>query len=226
MAEAAGAVDSKDMAKNVFSEKYLIRRPVLDALPARTARAGLPDRRTRPHRRGVRGVPARSPLRFPGHDSGNRHDQGRRAADRHHHLQPHARNPRCAQAALPLSLGRLSRRGARTGDRAQQGAAGQPAAVGRGGAFIQKLRELDLFKLPGVAETIDWAGALTELDKMALDPKPFPRRSACCSNTRTTSPASAGRGPAHPRRGEGRAGSGGVGARESTMYKSVPWKFE
>ena len=37
--------------------------------------------------------------------------------------------------------------------------------------FIQKLRELELFKVPGVAETIDWAGALTELDKVALDPE-------------------------------------------------------
>jgi hypothetical protein len=36
--------------------------------------------------------------------------------------------------------------------------------------FIQKLRELELFKVPGVAETIDWAGALTELDQVALDP--------------------------------------------------------
>jgi len=37
--------------------------------------------------------------------------------------------------------------------------------------FIQKIRTLDLFKLPGVAETIDWANALTQLDKLALDPE-------------------------------------------------------
>ena len=36
--------------------------------------------------------------------------------------------------------------------------------------FVQQLRDIDLFKLPGVAETIDWAEALTQLDKMALDP--------------------------------------------------------
>jgi len=36
-------------------------------------------------------------------------------------------------------------------------------------AFVQKLREQDLFKLPGVAETLDWADALTQLDKVALD---------------------------------------------------------
>lgn len=39
-------------------------------------------------------------------------------------------------------------------------------------AFIQRLRSgSDLFKLPGVAETIDWADALTQLDKIALDPE-------------------------------------------------------
>jgi len=37
--------------------------------------------------------------------------------------------------------------------------------------FVQKLRRMDLFKLPGVAETIDWANALTELDCVALDPE-------------------------------------------------------
>ena len=37
--------------------------------------------------------------------------------------------------------------------------------------FVQKLRGTDLFKLPGVAETIDWANALTELDCVALDPE-------------------------------------------------------
>ncbi|HPG02350.1 MAG: MoxR family ATPase [Rhodoblastus sp.] len=36
--------------------------------------------------------------------------------------------------------------------------------------FVQKLRQLDLFKSPGVAETLDWASALTELDAVALDP--------------------------------------------------------
>jgi MoxR-like ATPase len=37
-------------------------------------------------------------------------------------------------------------------------------------AFVQKLRGKDLFKLPGVAETIDWTDALIQLDKVALDP--------------------------------------------------------
>ena len=37
-------------------------------------------------------------------------------------------------------------------------------------AFVQSLREVDLFKAPGVAETIDWAQALTQLDVLALSP--------------------------------------------------------
>ncbi len=36
--------------------------------------------------------------------------------------------------------------------------------------FVQKLRSMELFKSPGIAETIDWSMALTQLDKLALDP--------------------------------------------------------
>src|SRR5215471_12083760 len=36
--------------------------------------------------------------------------------------------------------------------------------------FVQALRKEDLFKAPGVAETLDWAAALTELDAVALNP--------------------------------------------------------
>ena len=38
-------------------------------------------------------------------------------------------------------------------------------------AFVQRLRKSDLFKLPGVAETIDWANCLVALDRVALDPE-------------------------------------------------------
>lgn len=38
-------------------------------------------------------------------------------------------------------------------------------------AFIHGLREQDLFKSPGVAETIDWANALTQLDVVTLTPE-------------------------------------------------------
>jgi MoxR-like ATPase len=46
-----------------------------------------------------------------------------------------------------------------------------PAALSRDVvAFVQAIRKEDLFKAPGVAETLDWATALVELDAVALDP--------------------------------------------------------
>ena len=38
-------------------------------------------------------------------------------------------------------------------------------------AFVQKLRTLELYKLPGIAETIEWTRALMELDALVLDPE-------------------------------------------------------
>jgi MoxR-like ATPase len=38
-------------------------------------------------------------------------------------------------------------------------------------AFVQKLREIELYKLPGIAETIEWTRALMELDAVVLDPE-------------------------------------------------------
>jgi MoxR-like ATPase len=51
-------------------------------------------------------------------------------------------------------------------------APGAPNALSREiVAFVQRLRRMDLFKLPGVAETIDWSQALVALDALALDPE-------------------------------------------------------
>ena len=38
-------------------------------------------------------------------------------------------------------------------------------------AFVQRLRALELYKLPGIAETIEWTRALIELDAIVLDPE-------------------------------------------------------
>jgi MoxR-like ATPase len=38
-------------------------------------------------------------------------------------------------------------------------------------AFIQALRQIDLYKLPGIAETIEWTRALMQLDALVLDPQ-------------------------------------------------------
>ena len=42
-------------------------------------------------------------------------------------------------------------------------------------AFVQALRDQDMFKLPGVAESIDWANALVALDRDELDPETVDR---------------------------------------------------
>ena len=48
---------------------------------------------------------------------------------------------------------------------------GAPEALARQiTAFIQELREVDLYKIPGVAETLDWTSALVTLDQKALNP--------------------------------------------------------
>ena len=38
-------------------------------------------------------------------------------------------------------------------------------------AFVQRLRQIDLYKLPGIAETIEWTRALMQLDALVLDPE-------------------------------------------------------
>ena len=46
----------------------------------------------------------------------------------------------------------------------------QPQLAAEIVAFVQKLRGQDLFKMPGVAESIDWAGALMHLNQAELTP--------------------------------------------------------
>jgi MoxR-like ATPase len=36
-------------------------------------------------------------------------------------------------------------------------------------SFVQNLRQVDLYKIPGIAETLDWTAALVALDRQALD---------------------------------------------------------
>lgn len=47
----------------------------------------------------------------------------------------------------------------------------QARLAGQVTAIVQELRGLDLYKVPGVSETLDWARALVALDRQALDPE-------------------------------------------------------
>lgn len=172
MEEATGTVDRRDMEKNVFSEKYLIRRPVLDALTGQKGAAPvflideldrtdeafeaflleiLSDYQVTVPELGT--IKAEEPpiVIITTNRTREIHDALKRRCLYHWVDYPNAeRELEIVRRKVPDANRRLS------------------AEVV---AFIQKLRELELFKVPGVAETIDWAGALTELDKVALDPE-------------------------------------------------------
>lgn len=172
MEEAEGKVDRKDMEKNVFSEKYLIRRPVLEALNGRKGAAPvflideldrtddafeaflleiLSDFQVTVPELGT--IRAEEPpiVVITTNRTREIHDALKRRCLYHWVDYPDAaRELEIVRRKVPGANSRLS------------------AEVVR---FIQKLREIELFKAPGVAETIDWAGALTELDKVALDPE-------------------------------------------------------
>ncbi|RUV61346.1 MoxR family ATPase [Mesorhizobium sp. M5C.F.Ca.IN.020.29.1.1] len=172
MEEAAGKVDRSDMERNVFSEKYLIRRPVLDALTGKAGGAPvflideldrtdeafeaflleiLSDFQVTVPELGT--IKAEEPpiVIITTNRTREIHDALKRRCLYHWVDYPNAeRELEIVRRKVPQANSRLS------------------AEVV---SFIQKLRQIELFKVPGVAETIDWAGALTELDKVALDPE-------------------------------------------------------
>ena len=172
MEEAVGAVKREDMERNVFSEKYLIRRPVLDALTGTKGAAPvflideldrtdeafeaflleiLSDFQVTVPELGT--IKAEEPpiVIITTNRTREIHDALKRRCLYHWVDYPNAeRELEIVARKVPQANSRLS------------------AEVVK---FVQKLREIELFKVPGVAETIDWAGALTELDKVALDPE-------------------------------------------------------
>ncbi|MER8751926.1 MoxR family ATPase [Mesorhizobium sp. M1050] len=172
MEEAVGKVERSAMERNVFSEKYLIRRPVLDALTGKAGAAPvflideldrtdeafeaflleiLSDFQVTVPELGT--IKADEPpiVIITTNRTREIHDALKRRCLYHWVDYPNAeRELEIVRRKVPQANQRLS------------------AEVV---SFIQKLRQIELFKVPGVAETIDWAGALTELDKVALDPE-------------------------------------------------------
>ena len=172
MEEAIGETNRQAMERNVYSEKYLIRRPVLEALTGEKGAAPvflideldrtdeafeaflleiLSDYQVTVPELGT--IRAAEPpiVVITTNRTREIHDALKRRCLYHWVDYPDAaRELEIVRRKVPQANARLS------------------AEVV---AFIQRLRTLDLFKQPGVAETIDWAGALTELDKVALDPE-------------------------------------------------------
>jgi MoxR-like ATPase len=171
MAEAEGSASRENLAQDIFSERFLVRRPLLRALQG----AGAPpvllidelDRTDEPFEAYLLEVLSDWQVTVPEIGTiraaeppivvitSNRtreiHDAVKRRCFYHWVDYPDAAQElEILKRKAPKSAGALSKEVV---------------------AFVQRLRSMDLFKLPGVAETIDWANCLVALDRLALDPE-------------------------------------------------------
>jgi MoxR-like ATPase len=170
LAEAEGVKSREGLEEDIFTEKFLIRRPILQALEGDLA--GPPvllidelDRTDEPFEAYLLEVLADFQVTIPEIGTvkaeeppivvitSNRtreiHDAVKRRCLYHWVDYPNAqRELEILRRKAPGASEKLSKE-----------------VVG----FVQRLRKMDLFKLPGVAETIDWSQALVALDTLALD---------------------------------------------------------
>jgi len=171
LAEAAGEHDKERIEHDIFSERYLIRRPLLQALEDTDGGAPvllidevdradeafeafllevLSDYQVTIPELGVIKAPSPPIVIITSNRTREIHDALKRRCLYHWVGYPDAARERAIlRAKAPKAPERLT-----------------AELV----AFVQRLRKLDLFKSPGVAETLDWASALVELDAVALDP--------------------------------------------------------
>jgi len=170
IAEAAGGANREQLERDVFSAEYLIRRPILRALEDPAPPVLLIDeldRADEPFEAYLLEVLSDFQVTIPELGTiradnppavvitSNRtrevHDAVKRRCLYHWVDYP--------DAARELEILRVK-------------APGASEALSRAVvAFVQKLRTMDLYKAPGVAETIDWTRALLVLDTVSLDPQ-------------------------------------------------------
>ncbi len=171
LAEAQGKVDRDALATDIFAERFLIRRPILQALDPSAGAAPVLlidelDRTDEPFEAYLLEVLAEYQVTIPELGAikaasppivvitSNRtreiHDAIKRRCLYHWVDYPSAqRELAIVQRKVPGVAPKLSREVV---------------------AFTQRLRAMDLFKAPGIAETLDWAEALVALDRLTLDP--------------------------------------------------------
>jgi len=171
LAEAQGVHDRRELESDIFDERFLIRRPLLEALSPHTEGAPILlidelDRTDEPFEAYLLEVLSDFQVTIPELGvvraakppvvvvTSNRtreiHDAIKRRCLYHWVDYPDARRElEIVRRKAPGAAERLSRE-----------------AV----AFVQRVRTRDLFKAPGVAETIDWTRALMMLDAVALEP--------------------------------------------------------
>ena len=172
LAEAAGDSNRETLGADIFSERFLIKRPLLQALEKDIAGAPVLlidelDRTDEPFEAYLLEVLSDFQITIPEIGTiradeppivvitSNRtreiHDALKRRCFYHWVDYPDAaRELEILKVKAPRAAAELSRQ-----------------VVG----FVQELRKRDLFKLPGIAETIDWTDALLQLDRISLDPQ-------------------------------------------------------
>jgi MoxR-like ATPase len=170
LAEAAGETDRDVLARDIYTREFLLARPLLSAidpdLPPAVLLIDELDRADEPFEAFLLELLADFQISVPEYGTvraktmpvvvltSNRtrevHDAIRRRCLYHWVDYPDAARERAILAAKAPDV--------------PQALSAQVVA------FVQKLRGEDLFKLPGVAETIDWAQALTYLDQKELAP--------------------------------------------------------
>ena len=172
LTEAEGVVDRTKLESDIFSEHYLVRRPILEALTPDVAGAPillideldrtdeafeayllevLSDFQVTIPEFGTVKAPSPPIVIVTSNRTREIHDALKRRCLYHWVGYPTAeRELKILRTKAPQAAEKLS------------------AEIV---AFVQALRKQDLFKVPGVAETLDWATALVELDAVALDPK-------------------------------------------------------
>jgi MoxR-like ATPase len=172
LAEAAGVTDREGLSQDIFNERFLIHRPLLQAL--QTDFQGPPvllidelDRTDEPFEAYLLELLSDFQITIPEIGTikaeqppvviitSNRtreiHDALKRRCFYHWVDYPSAeRELEIIRLRLPGVEERLSRQIV---------------------TFVHELRKRDLFKLPGVAETLDWTRALTTLDTLELSPQ-------------------------------------------------------
>ena len=172
LAEAAGGVDRVDLAHDIFTTRFLLRRPLLRALSPEDGVAPVLlideiDRADEPFEAYLLEVlsdyqvtipelgtiKARTPpvVVITSNRTREIHDAVKRRCLYHWVDYP--------DAARELAIVR------------RKCPAISEAFAREIVAFTQRLRTIDLFKAPGVAETLDWADALAALDRITLDPQ-------------------------------------------------------
>ncbi|WP_422370368.1 AAA family ATPase [Hoeflea sp.] len=172
MAEATGESDRTSIERSIFSEKHLIRRPVLQALQSTGGRAPVflideLDRTDEAFEAFLLEILSDYQVTIPELGTISADEPPiviittNRTREIHDALKRRCLYHWVDYPAADVELEIVRRKVPGCGDELSRQVV----------AYVQKLRQMDLFKSPGVAETIDWATALTELDRLALDPE-------------------------------------------------------